>query len=125
MPPSPSDRPRPQTNLGAILIECGVAVVPTRLSGLREPRQTHAGQVLARLHRPFGEAHLRDVLTILLESEGDELALVAPIITAVSALLLAHPQWWERDASAWLAAFDRVDRVALHARAKRHPSPAA
>jgi hypothetical protein len=45
----------------------------------------------------------------LLESEGNELTLVAPIITAVSALLLAR----ERDASGWLAVLFRVDLIAL------------
>lgn len=75
-------------------------------------------QTLERLLQLHVEAHLRDVVTVILEGEGNDLALVQPIIAAVSAILLAHTAWWERDASGWLEVFDHVDLVALHDRVK-------
>jgi hypothetical protein len=59
----------------------------------------------------WGESHLRDVLLSIVESAGNDRALTAPVILAVSDILLAHPNWFGSD---WLAALDKIDLGALH-----------
>jgi hypothetical protein len=47
----------------------------------------------------------------VVESAGNERALTAPVIMAVSDLLLAHPGWFGSD---WLDALDKTDLSALY-----------
>lgn len=103
-------------SLELLLAEYGITIIPT--TAVREPKQTHARRTLERLLEEHGEDHLRDVLTCLAEGENNGMALVAPVITAVSDVLLAHRDWWERDASLWLSVMDRVDLTRLHRTAK-------
>jgi hypothetical protein len=49
------------------------------------------------------------------ESAGNDRSLTAPVIQAVSDLLLAHPAWFGSD---WLDALDKIDLSALHESAK-------
>lgn len=88
--------------------------------GQREPGETCAEGTLRRLLDRHGEAHLHDVLTIIMETKNNRRALVAPVITAVSATLLAHQGWYARNAGLFLEVVDRVRLQDLHARAKRH-----
>ncbi|WP_226576502.1 hypothetical protein [Acuticoccus sediminis] len=103
-------------DLDDILAEYGVTTIPNKVT--RRPRQTHAGTTLGNILADHGEAHLRDVLTCLLEGENNAMALVAPVITAVSRALNGHPDWWERDASRWLDVMDRTDLSRFYAEAK-------
>jgi hypothetical protein len=112
------------TNLSAILADFGVVIVPTTRSRSRRPRETCAGATLAGLLAAHGEAHLRDVLALILHSENNGLALIAPVINAVSAVLLAHPTWWERDAGRVLEVVDRLNLVELHERARANRAAA-
>lgn len=59
----------------------------------------------------WGESHLRDVLPSIADSAGNERALTAPVIQAVSDVLLAHPACFGED---WLDALDKIDLFALH-----------
>lgn len=106
-----------------ILSDFGIEVVPNQAR--RRARQTHAARTLERILRSRGEAHLRDVLTCILEADNNALALTAPVLKAVSALMAEHAEWWEADASAWLAVFDRTNLVELHERVKGNRRAAA
>lgn len=100
------------TDVAAICAEFGIVIVPPahrRTGGAA--LQTAAAATLQRLLRDWGESHLRDVLLSIVESAGNERALIAPVILAVSDLLLAHPNWFGSD---WLAALDKIDLGALH-----------
>lgn len=99
-----------------ILAEHEVKVVPTAVQ--RRERQTFAGRTLQGVYETHGEAHLRDVLTLILESEGNGHALIAPIILAVSDILAAHRPSYEHSPTAWLRLFDTLDLVAIHARVR-------
>lgn len=101
---------RPAT-LQSVLAEYGAAIVETQQ--VRGLRQTHADATLQKLWDRHGEAHVRDVLTCLLQTDNNANALVKPVISATSALLLAHGEWWQRDASAWLEVFDGTNLAAL------------
>jgi hypothetical protein len=85
--------------------------------------ETCAASTLQRLLSDWGESHLREVLLSIVESAGNERALTAPVIWAVSDLLLAHPNWFGND---WLDALDKIDLSALHESVKakgcREPS---
>ena len=97
----------------AILREFGVELLPSTATKTR-PRQSYMDAKLRTLFDRHGSDHFRDVLTAILESEGNEDALVAPIVAAVSNLLRAHPRWWRDGASVWLAVMDGIDLLALH-----------
>ena len=65
---------------------------------------------------PTGEnPTLLEVLLSIVESAGNERALTAPVIWAVSDLLLAHPSWFGSD---WLDALDAIDLAAVYETAK-------
>lgn len=103
--------------LFSVLAEYGVRVIPPNAK--RGPLQTHAAVTLDRLWQDGrGEAHLRDVLTCITESENNGRALTSHVITATSNVLRAHSEWWERDASAWLGVFDEANLMELERIAK-------
>lgn len=66
--------------------------------------------------RGEGSAHLRSVLMTIMESENNRMALVRPVMLAVSDVLRGHPDWY---GSKWFETFDRVDLSELHATAKK------
>lgn len=99
--------------LSAILSDLDIRVVPvTKQRGLME---THAVNTLARILSDHGPEHLRSVLMSIVETENNKRMLVAPVIWAVSDILLAHPSWFGGD---FLEAMDRIDLAELHERAK-------
>ncbi|XWN30000.1 MAG: hypothetical protein ROR55_21260 [Devosia sp.] len=116
----PADRPRQRVTLKSVLAEYGVRIVPVHKG--RKAYETQAGQTLKKLFADHGAGHMRAVLSCIVEPscERNARALTAPVIKAVSSLLLAHPQWYERDATTWLSVFDRTDLIALHERVKRN-----
>jgi hypothetical protein len=104
------------SDVASICSEFGIAVVPPcrrRTGGAA--LETCAASTLQRLLSDWGESHLREVLLSIVESAGNDRALTAPVIWAVSDLLLAHPNWFGGD---WLDALDAIDLAAVYETAK-------
>jgi hypothetical protein len=104
------------SDVASICSEFGIAVVPPcrrRTGGAA--LETCAASTLQRLLSDWGESHLREVLLSIVESADNERALTAPVIWAVSDLLLAHPNWFGGD---WLDALDKIDLSALYENVK-------
>jgi hypothetical protein len=100
------------SDVASISAEFGITVVPParrRTGGTA--LETCAASTLQRLLSDWGESHLREVLLSISESAGNDRSLVAPVIWAVSDLLLAHPNWFGGD---WLDALDKIDLSALY-----------
>ncbi|MCF3935034.1 hypothetical protein L1787_16645 [Acuticoccus sp. M5D2P5] len=93
-----------------MLAEYGVEIVP---NNVRRPElKTYAGATLEHLLDRHGEGHLRLVLTSIVETTNNKRALIEPVITAVSWLILNHPRWVE-DTSRWLDEMDKINLLAL------------
>ena len=101
------------TDLPAILSELGIAIVP--VTKQRYVMETCAGNTLERIRKEYGAEHLRSVLISIVETTNNKRMLVAPVIWAVSDILLAHPTWFGGE---WLEAMDAVDLAEMHERAK-------
>jgi hypothetical protein len=101
------------TDLPAILSELGIAIVP--VTKQRDVMETCAGNTLERIRKEHGDEHLRSVLISIVETTNNKRMLVAPVIWAVSDILLAHPTWFGGE---WLDAMDKVDLAEMHERAK-------
>lgn len=100
--------------LASICKDFGISVVHPAQHRPFTPMQTAAGQTLERILTDKGEDHLRDVLTVLTESENCKHMLIAPVIKAVSRIMTQHPTWYGSDASAFLAVMDSVDLAAFY-----------
>lgn len=74
---SPSTAPDTAAALARILDALEIEIVPTYVS--RRPRQTCAGQTLPRILADHGETHLTLLLRTIVESEGNEFALIGPV----------------------------------------------
>lgn len=74
-----------------------------------------AGNTLERIRKEHGAEHLRSVLISIVETTNNKRMLVAPVIWAVSDILLAHPTWFGGE---WLDAMDAIDLAEMHERAK-------
>jgi hypothetical protein len=108
--------------LDTICAELGVTVVDTRLQHKRGPGETCAVGTLEEILRGCGSAHLRSVLITIMESENNRMALVRPVLLAVSDLLRANPPWFgER----WLQVFDKIDLSGLYDEARKHRQTAS
>ncbi|WP_043161649.1 hypothetical protein [Bradyrhizobium sp. Ai1a-2] len=103
----------PYPELANICDEMGVRLVP--VTKQREPMETCAVNTLERILREHGPEHLRSVLIVIVETGNNKRQLVAPVIWAVSDLLLAHPSWF---GSALLDAMDGIDLAEVHESAK-------
>lgn len=101
------------TDLTAILSELGIAIVP--VTKQRDVMETCAGNTLERIRKEHGAEHLRSVLISIVETTNNKRMLVAPVIWAVSDILLAHPAWFGGE---WLDAMDKIDLAEMHERAK-------
>jgi hypothetical protein len=101
------------TDLPAILSELGITIVP--VTKQRDVMETCAGNTLERIRKEHGAEHLRSVLISIVETTNNKRMLVAPVIWAVSDILLAHPAWF---GSEFLDAMDKVDLAEMHDRAK-------
>ena len=104
--------------LSAILSDLDIRVVNPAQHRPFTPMQTAAGNTLEKILREQGENHLRDVLTVLTESENCKHMLIAPVIKALSRIIAQHPTWYANDASAFLEVMDRADLAGLYERAK-------
>lgn len=104
------------TDLPAILSELGINLIPT--TARRHPGDTKCGEVLQSLLERHGEGHLILLLRTITESARNRMALVEPVIRAVSSVMLARPDWPNKGL-AWLEAFDEIDLCHLWEEAKR------
>jgi hypothetical protein len=105
--------------LTGLLEELEIKVVD--LQRYRGPGATMAIGCLRRIMQQHGYAHAKLVLMSIAETRTNDRELVAPVIWAVSDLILAHPAWAER-ASEWFAAFDKVDLKQLRVFARLNKS---
>jgi len=107
------------SELTNLLTELDIRTVSTR--AYRGPGVTMATACLRRILQQHGYGHTKLVLTSIAETRSNDRELVAPVIWAVSDLIVAHPKWADR-VSDWLAAFDKVDLRQLRAFAKLNKS---
>jgi hypothetical protein len=105
--------------LANLLDELEIKVVD--IQRYRGPGVTMAIGSMARILRCHGYAHLKMVLMSIAETSSNARELVAPVIWAVSDLVLAHPAWADR-ATDWFDAFDKVDLREVRAFAKQNKS---
>jgi hypothetical protein len=83
------------------------------LKALEAPPVDEAARArLARSLDRHGEQHVILLVRTVIESEGNANALVEPIISAVSSVMIFHPEWAGRGL-AWIEAFDNVPLMAL------------
>lgn len=87
-----------------------IEIVPTTVRP--GPNQTCADATLTAILNEHGPGHLTLVLRTIVESAGNERALKAPIIWAVSDLILTQRAWADRGLE-WLEAFDDIDLLGL------------
>ena len=105
--------------LTSLLEELEIKAVP--LYAYRGPGATMATACLESILQQHGYGHTKLVLTSIAETRSNDRELVAPVIWAVSDLIVAHPKWAER-VTDWLAAFDKVDIHQLRTFAKLNKS---
>jgi hypothetical protein len=67
---------------------------------------------LLRLQQFYDEGHLVLLVTTITESEGNENALIEPIVSAVSDVMRRRPEWTERGGQ-WCEAFDKIPLLPL------------
>jgi hypothetical protein len=99
--------------LESILSEFDIEIVDGAQNRRRKARQTCASQTLENIRRRRGGDHLRSVLMTIVETPN-ELALVAPVILAVSDVLAAYPSWL---GDRWFQVMDGIDLVEMFNRA--------
>lgn len=98
--------------LAAICEEFGLVSVPCG-TWVRH-MQTRAAATLESLITDFGAEHCRLVVMTLAET-GNGYAFGAPVLLAVSDVLLAHPEWM---GSRWFEIIDKIDFMDFWGRAK-------
>jgi hypothetical protein len=103
-------------DLASICSDLNIRVVPNQQSRTRAPGETCAEHAMERLLNKHGRGHLTIVLKSIVETEGNGLQLVAPMIYAVSDIVLAYPEWTAT--TAWLDALDQADLAGIWAKAK-------
>jgi hypothetical protein len=103
------------SQLASICEELGVRLLSE--SVVRTPGSTRCIGVLRRILRKYGEGHLILLLRTIMESENNRMALVEPVIWALSDVMLANPRWPDRGLE-WLEAFDAIDLCEIWARSK-------
>ena len=93
-----------------------VRVVPNERSRTRGPGETCAEAAMERILKKHGAGHLTIVLISIVQTEGNGLQLVAPVMYAVSDIILAYPEWTAT--TDWLDAMDRADLASMWKQAK-------
>jgi hypothetical protein len=81
------------------------------------PMETHAVNVVDRLIHKHGLPHATLTLRTIVESDGNQDALVADIIEAVSDIIRFHPRWSNLGLEL-LGAFDKIDLIELRRKVK-------
>lgn len=103
-------------DLAKICAGLDIRVVPNERSRTRSQGETCAEKAMERILKRHGEGHLTIVLKSIVETENNGRQLVAPVMYAVSDIILAYPQWTAT--TAWLDALDRTDLAEMWSRAK-------
>lgn len=101
--------------LAQICEEIGIRVIPPNVT--RTPGTTKCGNTFERILRRYGEGHLILLLRTIMESENNRMALVEPVIWAVSDVMRANPKWPAKGL-AWLEVFDAIDLCDIWAASK-------
>ncbi|TCU73950.1 hypothetical protein EDE08_10422 [Bradyrhizobium sp. R2.2-H] len=97
------------------LVEWGAALEAARrlLVALETPAVSpDALERLQKVIRYHGEEHATLVIRTIIESEGNGLALIEPVISAVSRVMTRRPEWPEKGI-AWIAAFDGISLLQI------------
>jgi len=105
--------------LASICAEIGIKIVP--LTKQRDAMETFAENTMERILRNHGEEHLRSTLIAIVETQNNKRMLVAPVIWAMSDVLLMQPSWF---GSAFLEAMDGIDLAEMYDRAKAYKKAA-
>ena len=112
--PDKGDSMKTDRSLESILKEFDIEIIDCAQNRRRTARQTCASQTLENIRRRRGCDHLRSVLMSIVETKPNELALVAPVILAVSDVLRSYPNWI---GETWFHVMDSVDLVEMFNRA--------
>lgn len=102
--------------LASICDSLDVRIVPNERSRVRAVGETCAEKALERLLEKHGAGHLTIVLKSIVETTNNGRQLVAPVIYAVSDIVLAYPEWTAT--TAWLDALDQADLAEMWSKAK-------
>lgn len=102
--------------LTSICADLEIRVVGKAKHNSRGPGETCAEQSMERILRVYGPGHLTIVLKSIVETKNNNRQLVAPMIWAVSDIILAYPHW--AATMAWLDALDETDLAELWSLAK-------
>jgi hypothetical protein len=92
--------------------ELGVIYVPPDQQRRRAPLETCCMRMVDGMIRKHGLQHTTLTLRTIAESEGNQFALVADIIAAVSDVILSHRRWADLGLE-WLAALDSIDLAGI------------
>ncbi len=103
-------------DLASICVDLEITVIQPHVT--RTPGTTKCGNTFERIRRRYGEGHLILLLRTIMESENNRMALVEPVIWAISDVMLANPKWPDKGME-WLVAFDEIDLCAIWALSKR------
>jgi hypothetical protein len=107
------------SDVADILQALEIEIVDVRVR--RRAGQTCAASTLSKVLAERGAGNLVFTLRTITESDGNGRALTAPMIWAVSDVIVAHPAWADRG-SEWLEAFDGIDLESLERKARQHRS---
>lgn len=88
----------------ALLLEFRIEAIAK--SAYPKPGQTRAVGTIRRIMERHGEAHMRDIMTVLAETSNNRASLEAEVFGATSDILRACQHWYEADPSKFLAVFD-------------------
>lgn len=102
------------TSVANICANLGVKLVAAQVN--RSPGASKCTNVMDRILWLYGEDHLVLVLRTIMGSEANRMALVTPVLWAVSDLIRGHPEWAQ--ASRWLEAFGAIDLLSLFERSR-------
>jgi hypothetical protein len=91
-----------------LFADLGITYFPPDQQTSRRPMATNCLGVVERMIRKFGRPHATITLRTIVESKGNECALIADIVDAVSDLILANPRWPARGLE-FIEAFDQID----------------
>ncbi|WP_425907614.1 hypothetical protein [Nitrobacter sp. TKz-YC02] len=94
-----------------------VRCIPLKQARRRGPMETHAVNIVDRMIRQHGLPHATLTLRTITESEGNQGALIADVIEAVSDVIRHHPRWANLGLE-WLAAFDSIRLIDLRRKVK-------
>jgi hypothetical protein len=101
--------------LAGLLREFNVEVVDNSRNWCRGARQTCAGRTLHTIFEMRGYEHLRAVIMSIVETKNNKKMLIAPVIWAISDVLMSKPEWF---GDVWLQTLDEIELEALYERAR-------